>query len=848
MAKRNQAEKGWRSLLILGLIWLMGAVSDRLWFAFDRSIPAWDQADYLTGALNYWQALQHPHWFDGSWWNRLWMLSSKVPPLTYIVTAFFLNLFGTEADSATLVNLFFSAILLGSVYGLGTFLFNRQVALWAALLCLLFPGLYLVRLDFLLDYPLTAALSLCFYCLTLWRHVSITKQRQRQWISWIWASAFGICLGLALLVKQTAILFLFFPLLWVSVSAMRRRQWQSLAEFVLSLLLSVLIFAPWYRTNWLLILTGSKRATVDAAFAEGDPPLNTLDAWLFYWQDLPYIVSWPLLIIPIVGILLYLSGCIFKNHLSREDNLLCARSVVDALKWLAIFWVGAYFLCSLNINKDSRYVLPYLPVLSLFLAYGLTLWPRLWGKYVRWGTVSLAFLLAIINLWPIGGVVGERFVQWLSPRAQHRVYLGPEWPHRDVIAEITTTAPFTRSTLGVLPSTPAVNQHNFNYYGALANFQVYGRQVGTRRQYVYQDARSLSWFVTKSGEQGSVPKAQAAIVQAITQSPDFQLQKTWPLPDGSTLSLYRQKNLPIEVKPLLQSTTIAVKLERVIVPASAPPGVPIPVTYEWSGSWAHLQHGLVLLTWRLDASNFESSSQWLHDHGIGLGTLHSFPQQFASQSFQVIERMAMLPPASARGVYTLEAVYLNRETGESYALAIPPVRLRIDPAARAIPAPELDWLTQLRMWAAVLPKGPDSLGHVFEEIGRVNQYDPIQDYIVQAELCLRFRLQQEPENLEWAYGLALASALRRDANGASAALQRVVQLDSQNPYAYAYLAFVYLYNWQPTAAQSALQSAEHIKPNQPEIIALNLVASIMQGNLVKAWIDFNKLQKFYIRK
>lgn len=821
----------------MGLIWLMGAISDRFWFAFDRSVPAWDQADYLTGALNYWRAFQHPHWFDSSWWNYLWMLSSKVPPLTYIVTAFFLNLFGTEADSATLVNLFFSAILLGSVYGLGTILFNRQVALWAALLCLLFPGLYLVRLDFLLDYPLTAAISLCFYCLTLWRHFSTTEQKRQKWISWIWASAFGVCLGLALLVKQTAILFIFFPLLWVSVSAMWRRQWQSLAELILSLLLSVLIFGPWYRTNWLLILTGSKRATVDAALAEGDPALNSVDAWIFYWRDLPYIVSWPLLIIPIVGIILY-----FKR---------CARSVVEAFKWLAIFWGGAYFLCSLNVNKDSRYVLPYLPVLSLFLAYGLSLWPRFWGRYIRWGTVSLAFLLAVINLWPIGGVIGDRLVQWLSPRVQHRVYLGPEWPHRDVIAEITTTTPFTRSTVGVLPSTPALNQHNFNYYGALANFQVYGRQVGTRHQHVYQDARSLSWFITKSGEQGSVPKAQAAIVRAIAESPDLRAQKTWPLPDGSTLTLYRQQDLPIEVKPLeFVSPTIPVRLERVIVPALAPPGVPVPVTYEWSGSWAQLQHGLVLLTWRLDTSNYKFSDsqipaptfQWLHDHGIGLGSLYFSEQEIASQCFQVIERMAMLPPASARGIYTLEAMYLNRQTGESYALAVPPVRLRIDPAAPPIPAPELDWVTQLRMWAAALPKGPDSLGPIFEEIGRVNQYDPIQDYIVQAELCLDFRLRLQPENLEWTYGLALARVLRRDAKGAIAALQRVVQLDSQNPYAYAYLAFVYLYNWQPTAAESSLLLAERIISNQPEITALNVVACIMQGNIIKAWIHFNKLQ------
>lgn len=58
MKNYNHQGKKFNSLLILGIIWFLGAVCDRIWFALDRSIPAWDQADYLTGTLNYWQALR----------------------------------------------------------------------------------------------------------------------------------------------------------------------------------------------------------------------------------------------------------------------------------------------------------------------------------------------------------------------------------------------------------------------------------------------------------------------------------------------------------------------------------------------------------------------------------------------------------------------------------------------------------------------------------------------------------------------------------------------------------------------------------------------------------------------
>jgi 4-amino-4-deoxy-L-arabinose transferase-like glycosyltransferase len=801
-------------------------MADRLWFALDRSVPAWDQAEYLTGSLTYWQALQHPQLLSGEWWANFWGLSSKLPPLTYIITAAFLNLFGAGPNPATLINLLFSAILLVAVWGLGAKLFNRLLGLWAAGLCLLFPGLYLVRLDFLLDYPLTAVVALCFWCLTVWRDVGGDPEPRAQRRGWLWASAFGVSFGLALLVKQTALFFLLVPVLWVGVGNLWARRWGRVAQLAWSLLLSLLVCGPWYRTNWLLILTGSKRATIDAAIAEGDPPLHTLDAWTFYWKDLPYIVSWPLLLVPVVGLLLYW----FRSVKQEKEK--------SGLKWLAVFWVGAYFFCSLNINKDSRYVLPYLPAVSLFLAYGLTQYPRRWGKYVRWGTAGTAILLMLLNLWPVGGSFANRLTQFLSPRAQHQAYLGSEWPHRQVIAEIIQTQPYLDSTLGVLPSTPTINQHNINYYGALANFQVYGRQVGVNLKQVSQDVRSLSWFLTKTGDQGSVPKeAQTATVSAVELGSDFQQQKTWPLPDGSTLKLYRRKVPPMEVLPnnpqipKSRPSPTAIQLERVTVPKQTPPGVPVPVTYEWSGPWQQLQEGLVLLTWR----DSTGKHRWLHDRAIGMGTLHGGGLQ-ANRSARVKERMAMLPPADVpTGTYTLEATYLNRHTGFSYPIPVPAVTLKIAPAAPPTLAPELDLITQLRTLAAALPKGAKALPPVFEEIGRINQYDPIQDYTAQAELALQYRLRQEPQNLEWAYSLALARVLQRDAAGAIAALTRVVQLDSQNPYAHAYLAFVYLYDWNPKAAEAALKPALAIEPNQPELKALDAVAALMQGKLFKAF-------------
>lgn len=817
-----------RVLLALGIIWLVGAISDRIWFALDHSVPAWDDAQYLTGSLNYWRSLQHPQWFSREWWTSFWLLSSKIPPLIYITAAICQNFFGIGPDQATLIHLLFSAILLGSVYGLGAELFSIEVGLWAAGLCQLLPGLYQYKLVFLLDYPLTAMVMLSFWCLTHWHLKTIKTPRQ----GWLWAAAFGLSGGSALMVKQTALLFLLIPVLWVALIEIRRRRWQRILQLVGGLCLSVLVFGPWYRTNWLIVLTASKRATIDSAIAKGDPSLNTLSAWTYYWKVLPYQISWLLLLVPIVGLLLYWKRLTRISPPSPPCTPAplppCSKTPLPLLKslsWLAAFWIGGYLLSCLNINKDERYVMPYLPIVAIFLAYGLTAW----GYRVRYCTVGLAVIVTFLNLFPIGGVWSQGIAQVFSPNVQHLAYVGPAWPHRQVIDKILQTSPNLRSTLGVLPSTGEINQHNLNYYGALQNFQVYGRQVGARQKDVLPDARSLEWFLTKTGDQGSVPKAQAAMVQTVEQSPDFEIAKTWNLPDRSILNLYHRRVPSLEVQSLAPSEASGqVKLERAIAPDKSPPGVPVPITYEWAGSWEELQSGLVLLTWQ------NSQYRWLHDHGIAMGGMQArFPNK--STTVRTVERMAMLPPVDTPpGTYTLKATYINRQTGVSYPISVPPVQIAIAPSAPT-PAPELDLVTQLRILAADLPQGIKAIGPIFEEIGRINQYDPIQDYVVQAQTALAYRLQMEPKNLNFAYGLALSTVLRRQVNEAIAALERVTQLDSQNPYAYAYLAFVNLYNWHPGAAQVALKSATALNPNLAEIQAFSGVASLMQGNLVKAW-------------
>ncbi|MGJ3248261.1 MAG: glycosyltransferase family 39 protein [Elainellaceae cyanobacterium] len=844
-------------LAILIIIGGLGLCIDSIWLALDHGVPSWDPADHLIGSLNYWWTLSHGNWFSPDWWTGLWTLSSKYPPLLYITTTPFLSLLGAGIDPALRVNSLYTVILLVSVYGLGQQLLSPRVGLWAAGLCVLFPEFYSLRTQYFMDYPLAALTTASVWILTLWRDAS------SRWAQWWLALGFGTCFGLALLMKQTAVFFLALPILWVLGRQLQKRSWERIIQLFSGLLIALVLMIPWSRHNWVFQISAAFSANTRSAAIEGDPPITSPGAWTFYWQQLPSSVSYPLLIVPIVGLILGITVFRHATPIDQPSGIdqpfgttrQHPQTAPSALGWLMVFLAGAYIIWSAIANKDIRYIMPWLPIWSIVLAYGLTRFPRRW-RVVPWATVGLAIVLMTLNLFPWGGQMGDRLSLTLAPGTRHHPERSAEWAHAEIIDEIIRTQPYQIATLGVLPSTPEINQHNLTYYGNLENFRVYARRMGKNEDSIEQDVRSLSWFlsVTKPQLTHHDPKSrrrQNRVVRMLRQSPDFEKRRSWTLPDGSRLHLFHRRVAPVKVQPqavpvATVASTDTIQLDDVRVPDAVPPGRLVPITYTWSGSWQQLHEGLVLLTW----NHADTGQQgWLHDHGIGLGTLHPQPIQAnqttlaestvdATQPFRIVERIAMLPPKGLRpGRYTLEATYLNPSTGETYPIEGVSASLVIDSNAPSNPAPPLDNVTQLRQLATVLPQGVDALDPVFEQIGRLNLYDPVQTYVVQAEQLLSYRLQQQPNRLDYAYGLALSIVLQRKADEAIAAFERVTQLDPNNPNAYAYLAFVNLYDLNPAAAQRALKPALELNPDSREFRILNGIAALMRGNVIQAWRD-----------
>ncbi|MGD1907582.1 MAG: glycosyltransferase family 39 protein [Leptolyngbyaceae cyanobacterium] len=840
---KRLAQSPWiRDGLILSGLWSLVLLCDSTWIHLDHSVPAWDQGNHLNYALSHWRVLQSPHWLDGEWWKTLWQQApTQRAPLVYLMTAPFFALWGRGFDQGMAVNLLFTLMLLVAVYLTGRRLFSRQVGLWAAALALLSPNLIRLRLDYLLDYGMTAVFAATFAALTYW------WTAHKPSCQWGLAVVAGMGLGLCILTRTSALLFLMPPLIWAIARSLWCRHWQRLGQMGLCLVVGGGVIWPWFSLNWLTIISTTLQGSAYGVVYGTSPQASTLAGWLYYPGILPGVmVLWPILgsTLGLFAIQKFRSIrqgltnplAMSKSRPKAKDTLQPEPQRHKNRGWLTAFLLGIYILGSLGSNKVPRFLVPALPMLLIAFAQVLTWRDRPWQKGLRWGAITLSTIWVTLFLFPLpqptflNATVGNKWP-----------YRGETWPNHEVIQALVEADPWLRPNLGMVVNTPEINPLNMDFYGGLANFQVNSRQLASDPETAEADAKALNWYLTKTDDQGAyntIEAGQARLKALVKSDLDLSIHRQWTLPDNSQLLLHRRQRYPVRVNPL-NRPVMEVALEAVEVPETIAVGQATPITYTLQGPWPKLTQGALLLTWESLApaatDNTVEASQshpWISDHGIGLGQLYA-EAPANDQGFEVVEQLSVFPPADTPlGEYRLKAQYLDRETQAVRSLPAPEVTVQLV-ASQPAPEPEptVDLVTRLRQLSAGLETG--GIDPVFKAVGPINQYDPHQDYLVQTELLMQHRLTQEPDNLKWLYSLLLAQILQQEGADAIETLQQITQITPENPYAWAYLTFVNVYQWRPHPAQKALEQVIKHAPDLTALPYLEAGVALQQLNLVK---------------
>lgn len=329
--------RGWWPPAVVTAAWLALAISNAIWLTRDRSYLFFDPAFHLLDAV---RILTEPQQ------SRLWVIKSFYPPGVSILTAPLLALTNYSVDLTTfIVGALFLAVLLASTYRLGSVLHGPTAGAGAAVLLALVPAVFGTSRRFTLDLPLAAMVALS---LALIFDLEFMKRPRSSMV-------LGLLLATGELIKHPYVIFVAPPLLYSFLAAIRSRH-PAGRHYLIAALVGLAIAGLWYapRLDWFLGEYRELQMAAEGRERQGDPPVISPLSLVYYLFAFWHLASLGMFLLMLVGI----------AHAVRVSPF--------SARLLLIAFVPAYVVMTAFANKDIRFVMPLLPLLTVITAGGIT--------------------------------------------------------------------------------------------------------------------------------------------------------------------------------------------------------------------------------------------------------------------------------------------------------------------------------------------------------------------------------------------------------------------------------------------------------------------------------------------
>jgi hypothetical protein len=250
------------------------------------------------------------------------------PPFFYVVEAFLFTLFGISPTVAKL------AVSLFAVAGASVLLrlLRRWFPLWlsviGSVLFLLQPSVVFAQKNVMLEMPFLSMSIIALYFLV------VATERENRWAAFL-APLFS---AVAFLTRQSAVFLVPMALVWIILG----RNWRLVRSipFLLGALAGLVVLMPWIILN----LTIGRGHLAHLEFGSSNIWTNCL----FYWKHASEIISLPILVLVILGILL-----VFKYGKQNSFRF-------------ALIWAGSalFFLLPMKL-AEYRYAIGLIPALII---------------------------------------------------------------------------------------------------------------------------------------------------------------------------------------------------------------------------------------------------------------------------------------------------------------------------------------------------------------------------------------------------------------------------------------------------------------------------------------------------
>jgi len=491
-----------RKTLVLSLIGLAAflaveALLLRHYIRVDTRPPSWEQSTQMQIALDYHEAPATGFYAS--------VPKPGLPPYPPAYHWLLRGAYDTKdpAHAALWVNWAYMAILALSLFAISWRFLPDARALAATLAFCAAPGLQDLLTTQLLDLSIVALVSAGYWALLECDGFTL----------WLPSLAFGLLYALGMLHKWSYVTYML-PAYIIAGRALgdRRARGKVLAAAVVS----GALFLPWYWAHLTLI-----PAWLARGWAQGGEPFWQGGAWASYLVQSCGELG------PLLWALGFIS-LLAPQYARRREN-----------SWILAYWVVfSYVTWTVIPDRQIRFLFPGLVPLGLAMA-------ATWPPALTWSVTAIQLVCALNFFFGLAGPLQLQTPLVPMTFLENRPPMRADWKIPEILARIEAARDASR------PITSVALVANDEYFNAATFHWMQGRLNLPHTQLRGVNARlcELSEFLLlKQGRLGPEGKiAGLAAAAKAVGDPDGWFQNSyeavdrWPLPDGSTALLYRQR-------------------------------------------------------------------------------------------------------------------------------------------------------------------------------------------------------------------------------------------------------------------------------------------------------------------
>ena len=773
---------------------------DKFWLILNPYIvPGWDQGYHLSNLYKTSLILKNINILDNNWWQSLWTITDSYRgPFTYVVSSFFINIFGYKYSNAILSNNIYFLITIITTYELGKLIFNKEISFWGVIIFCFSPFISSQRLGFMIDISQMSFINLHLLFLSkliFKRHLSI-----------LLSLGTGITLAIIFLVKPTGIIYFSLPYFLYVIKIFKgdlRYLKLNLMHLSLTTITSILFVFNWVSINWLTIITSINNAFNWGIKYQDGYEINDIKSWTYYFEELPKMSGYFFIVIVITFLIIinFYNIIKYKRYPAIRES---GAINFEKYFWWSSFPINAFLLGIIMSSKDPRFILPLFPIFCIFLSFIL--------NYFSISDKYNSILKKIISSILIFNLITSQF----SINNIYKNYSKGKdnWRHNEIVEFVSSENKNIPTTIAMIPDMRFFNTFNLESEAIKQNKGINVRQIVSNDDSYEQDLQNFDWFLLKTGDQGVMKSpAKSKLDKLVRNSNSFIKKNEWLLPDESKATIYGRRNLDsLKNKGLCQTNQILLSLEII------PNGIDINLT----GNRSEIRDSKLLL----DLQNKKFSNQiniaipkFNNENYNEEEKCYEYSSIFSFEDYQ-----KFLDKENTLSGYLLDSNLLKKDIKLIFNQSdkINNEKSKIFKANNQ---------NNVLKMGSLLRQG--RFNDLFNLVGLINQTDPSQKYLKDAEIILQERLKNDSNNLNNLYAIAISQILQKKALQASNTLDSIIEIDEYNPSAFLAKTITNIYSFNLISAEKNLLNFIRLNNDDNLTYISNQLHNILRKLLLK---------------